>query len=33
MADGAVRFVSDNINYPTWQYLGARNDGMSVGEF
>jgi len=33
MADGAVRFVSDNINYPTWQYLGARNDGTSLGEF
>lgn len=33
MADGGVRFVSDNINYPTWQYLGSRNDGTSVGEF
>lgn len=33
MADGAVRFVGDSINYTTWQRLGARNDGNPVGDF
>lgn len=33
MADGAVRFVGDSINYITWQRLGARNDGNPVGDF
>ena len=33
MADGAVRFVSDNINYQTWQFLGSRNDGTTIGDF
>lgn len=33
MADGAVRFVSQNINAPTWQYLGGRGDGNVIGDF
>ncbi len=33
LADGAVRFVSDNINTLTWNYLGARNDNQVIGEF
>ena len=30
MSDGSVRFVSGNINYTNWQYLGNRNDGNVV---
>ncbi len=33
MGDGSGRFVSDNINLATWQYIGARNDGQPVGDF
>ncbi|HWL10607.1 MAG TPA: DUF1559 domain-containing protein [Planctomicrobium sp.] len=40
MADGAVRFISENINassnttpMSTYQKLGSRNDGEAVGEF
>ena len=33
MADGAVRFVSDSINTNTWNWLGARNDGNTIGDF
>jgi len=33
MADGAVRFVSENINLPTWQNLSTRADGNVIGEF
>ena len=33
LADGSVRFVSDNVDYMTWQRLGARNDGSPLGEF
>jgi prepilin-type processing-associated H-X9-DG protein len=33
MADGAVRFVSENIDYNTWQALCVRNDGAVVGDF
>lgn len=33
MADGAVRFVSQNINAPTWQALGGRGDGIVIGDF
>ena len=33
LADGAVRFVSDNINLTTWQNLGNRMDGNVMGEF
>jgi len=30
MTDGSVRFVSENINYSTWNFLGNRNDGNVV---
>lgn len=33
MADGAVRFVSDNINLGTWQALGSRAGAEILGEF
>ncbi|QDT57405.1 Type II secretion system protein G precursor [Caulifigura coniformis] len=33
MADGAVRFVSENLNLATWRALGDRADGNVVGEF
>ncbi|MCA9089831.1 MAG: DUF1559 domain-containing protein [Planctomycetaceae bacterium] len=33
MGDGAVRFVSENIHLPTWQYLGDKADGNVLGEF
>ncbi len=31
MADGAVKFVSDNINLATYQQLGRRNDSLPLG--
>lgn len=33
MGDGAVRFVSENINANTYAYLAAINDGNVIGEF
>ncbi|MGL4941758.1 MAG: DUF1559 domain-containing protein [Thermoguttaceae bacterium] len=30
LADGSVRFISQTINYVTFQYLGARRDGQPV---
>ncbi len=33
LADGAVRFVSNNVDINTWQRLGAIADGNPVGEF
>jgi len=33
LVDGSVRFISENINYNTYQYLGGRSDGNVVGEF
>jgi len=33
LGDGSVRFVSENIDLQTWQWLGARDDGNPVGEF
>jgi prepilin-type N-terminal cleavage/methylation domain-containing protein len=33
LADGAVRFISENIDWSTYQALGGRNDGVVVGEF
>ncbi|QDT56481.1 Type II secretion system protein G precursor [Caulifigura coniformis] len=33
MADGSVRFVSENIDFATWQGVGSRGDGQVVGEF
>ncbi|MCA9090468.1 MAG: DUF1559 domain-containing protein [Planctomycetaceae bacterium] len=31
MADGAVRFVSENVDLPTYQTMGIRDDGLPVG--
>ena len=33
LGDGAVRFISDNINLDTLLSLGSANDGLVVGEF
>lgn len=33
LGDGSVRFVSENVDYLTWQRLGSRNDGNVLGEF
>lgn len=33
MADGSVRFASDNINTLTWNNLGHRNDGTVIGDW
>ncbi len=33
MTDGAVRFVSDNINFTTLTQIACKDDGMVVGEF
>jgi prepilin-type N-terminal cleavage/methylation domain-containing protein len=33
LSDGAVRFLSENINYGTYQSLASRNGGEVVGEF
>ena len=32
-ADGTVRFISENINYQTYQRLGAIADGQTIGTF
>lgn len=33
LVDGSVRFISDNIDYVTWVYLGDREDRMPIGNF
>lgn len=33
MADGAIRFVSNNLDLKTWQALGTMDGGETVGEF
>ena len=33
LCDGSVRFVSENIHLPTWQNLGDKEDGNTLGEF
>ena len=33
LADGSVRFFSDNINRQTWMKLGIKNDGQVLGDF
>jgi hypothetical protein len=33
MADGAIRFVSENIHLNTWRDLGNKADGNVLGEF
>jgi prepilin-type N-terminal cleavage/methylation domain-containing protein/prepilin-type processing-associated H-X9-DG protein len=32
MVDGSVRFINQNINHRTYQYLGCRDDGQGVGD-
>jgi prepilin-type N-terminal cleavage/methylation domain-containing protein len=33
LADGSVRFISDNVDLQTYKYLGQRADGNVVGQF
>jgi prepilin-type processing-associated H-X9-DG protein len=33
LVDGSVRFISENIDYNTYQRIGGRADGNTVGEF
>ena len=33
LADGAIKFVGENIDWTTWNRLGARADGGTVGEY
>ncbi len=33
MADGSVHFLSQNINYDTFRWLGQHSDGNVIGEF
>jgi len=33
LCDGAVRFLSQNLDYATYQKLGDRRDGQTVGEY
>ena len=33
MADGSVRFLSENINSALYSYLGQRADNQVLGEF
>ena len=33
LGDGSVRFISENIDHPTYQAVGGRNDGVTVGQF
>lgn len=33
MCDGAVKFITQNIDYITYQRLGCRRDGGTVGDF
>jgi hypothetical protein len=33
LADGSVRFLSNNIDFVTYNYLGNRSDSNTIGEF
>jgi prepilin-type N-terminal cleavage/methylation domain-containing protein len=33
LTDGSVQFLSQNIDYQTYQRLGARGDGLPVGQY
>ena len=33
LADGSVRFLSQNMNFGTLQQLGVRDDGLVIGDF
>jgi hypothetical protein len=32
-ADGSVRFVTESINFATWQALGSKAGGEVAGDF
>jgi hypothetical protein len=33
LADGSVRFLSENIDFQTMLRLGAKDDGQVIGEY
>lgn len=33
LCDGSARFISDNVDYATYQRLGSRRDGQVVGDY
>lgn len=33
MVDGSVQYLSQNVNYQTYQRLGGRQDGLPVGQY
>jgi prepilin-type N-terminal cleavage/methylation domain-containing protein len=33
LGDGSARFISENIDYRTWVYLGDKQDNQPIGEF
>ena len=33
LADGSARFISENIDYLTYQKLGDRRDGLTIGDY
>jgi len=33
LCDGSVRFVSENVDWPTYRHLGERADGELIGEY
>jgi len=33
LADGSTRFVIDGVDWDTWQRLGSRSDGLTVGDY
>ncbi|WP_437192841.1 DUF1559 domain-containing protein [Planctomicrobium sp. SH527] len=33
LADGSVRFLSENVDFATYRYLSCRDDGQVIGEF
>ena len=33
LGDGSVRFISDNVDFATFNYLSHKSDGNVVGDF
>jgi len=33
LGDGSVRFITETINLDLLKHLGARNDGIPLGDF
>ena len=33
LGDGSIRFISSNVDRNTFQAIGGRNDGITVGDF